>query len=60
MNDRITRKAFIAELDKVRIPMLEASCTGIDEGGMRDLQAVQAVYCVVYRMGIHGKADGRL
>ena len=33
MNDQITRKAFIAELDKVRIPMLEASCTGIDEGG---------------------------
>lgn len=27
--------------------------------GMRDLQAVQAVYCVVYRMGIYGKADSR-
>ena len=60
INDWITRKAFIAELDKVRIPMLEVSCTGIDEGAMRDLQAVQAVYCVVYRMGIYGKADGRV
>ncbi|KAL2037213.1 hypothetical protein N7G274_010076 [Stereocaulon virgatum] len=58
INDWVSRKAFIAELDAVRIAMLEGCCAGSGSGsgeeGMRDLRAVQGIYCLVLGMGICG------
>lgn len=61
INDWVSRKAFIAELDAVRIAMLEGCCVGCGsgevggEGGIRDLRAVQGIYCLVLGMGIWGE-----
>jgi hypothetical protein len=52
INDWVSRKAFIGELDAVRIAMLEGCCVGSGQGGMRDLRAVQGIYCLVLGMGI--------
>lgn len=41
------RKAFTAELDKVRMSMLETLCTGIDEGDEGFAGCAGCVLCCV-------------
>ena len=58
INDWVTRAAVLAEVDKVRVPMLEATVLGqgAGEGRAWDLQALQAVYKAVSRLGAHGES----
>ncbi len=58
INDWVTRAAVLAEVDRVRVPMLEATILGQEggEGRAWDLQALQAVHKAVSRMGMHGKS----
>lgn len=58
INDWVTRAAVLAEVDRVRMAMLEATILGQGAGDGRgwDLQALQAVHKAVSRLGAQGES----
>lgn len=58
INDWVTRAAVLAEVDRVRVPLLEDTILGREAGEGRgwDLQALQAVRMAVSRLGVHGES----
>ena len=58
INDWVTRAAVLAEVDRVRVPMLVDTILAREagEGRAGDLQALQAVRKAVARLGVRGES----
>ena len=58
INDWLTRAAVLAEVEGVRVPMLEANVLEWEGGERRgwDLQALKAVHEMVAGLGAYGES----
>ncbi|MCJ1274665.1 hypothetical protein MMC21_002462 [Puttea exsequens] len=57
VNDWVTRRATMLELEQARMPMLEASAIG--ESSMHDLQALMVLCAILEEIGVESKGCGQ-